>query len=73
MKFIVKRVFRFKSMRWEWMWTLKAKNGKTIATSGESYQNMGDCTAMISNIKGAVNRAVVEITRGETAKTEDKQ
>jgi uncharacterized protein YegP (UPF0339 family) len=29
--------------RTEWMWTVKASNGKTMDTSTESFKNRGDC------------------------------
>lgn len=60
MKFKIKRVFKTRSFRWEWMWTLYAKNGKKIATSGESYQNKQDCIDMINGIKLNIGRALIE-------------
>lgn len=70
MKFKVKRVFKIKSMKWEWMWTMYARNGRVIGTSGsESYKNLGDCISTINLIKGSANRAVVEIIGGEKGKT----
>lgn len=73
MKFVVKKVFRTKKLRKEWMWTLFARNGRVIATSGkESYQNQKDCLDTINLIKGSSNRAVVEIIGGEKGKTNDQ-
>lgn len=36
---------------WQWRWRLKAKNGRTIAHSGESYHNRADALAMIHEIR----------------------
>lgn len=34
----------------EWRWTLKARNGKTIA-SGEAYKNRKDCLKCVNSIR----------------------
>jgi uncharacterized protein YegP (UPF0339 family) len=60
MKFNVRRVFKIKSMRLEWMWSLIAKNGKIVATSGsESYKNKQDCLDTIRSIKANAIKAPV--------------
>lgn len=35
--------FSFKSMRKEWRWRIKARNGNIIASSSEGYINRLDC------------------------------
>lgn len=37
--------------RTQWRWRLIAGNGKTIAESGESYNNRSDAMEMIGKIK----------------------
>jgi len=41
----------YRDNRGEWRWTLKAGNNRTIADSGEGYQNERDCRAMVTWIK----------------------
>ncbi|MFA6974021.1 MAG: YegP family protein [Parcubacteria group bacterium] len=70
MKFKVKKVLRkikrFPFWRKEWTWTLYAKNGKVIGTSGrESYQNRQECLDIINQIKGCAIRAEVWIVDGK--------
>lgn len=36
----------------EWRWRLVAKNGKTIADSGEGYKRQGRCVYAIALIQG---------------------
>lgn len=44
--------------RSEWRWRLKAKNGETIADSGEGYKNKSDCKAAIDLVKGSKDAPV---------------
>lgn len=43
-------VYRDDSPNREWRWRLKAANRKTIANSGEGYNNRQDCVDMINLI-----------------------
>jgi len=45
MKFII-----FKDHRGEWRWTLRAKNGRKIADSGEGYKRKGKARGMVEKI-----------------------
>lgn len=44
----------------DWRWRLRATNGKIIATSGEGYENKGDCEHEIRKIKGGAHLATIE-------------
>jgi len=41
-----------------WRWRLKAKNRRTIAVSGEGYENRADCEAAIELVKGSADAKV---------------
>ncbi len=45
---------------WQGRWLLKARNNRTIATSGESYRNRVDCEATIAEIRKNAAYAKVE-------------
>ena len=42
----------------QWYWRLVARNGRKIATSGESYHNLNDCLSGIGLVKGASEAGV---------------
>lgn len=44
----------------EWRWRLIAVNGRTIADSGEGYNNRSDCLHGIALVKGSSNAPVRE-------------
>jgi len=45
--------------RQPWRWIVKSANGKTVATSGESYTNQGDALAAIYALFGADVKVVI--------------
>jgi uncharacterized protein YegP (UPF0339 family) len=50
----------YKDVQLLWRWRLKAANNKTIADSGESYQNKQDCLDAITLVKGSKDAPVTE-------------
>lgn len=40
----------FKDKRGEWRWTLCARNGRKVATSGEGYKRRADCLKMYQKL-----------------------
>ena len=43
-------------------WRLISANGRTIADSGEGYQNKGDCLGGIQLVKGCQNASILDAT-----------
>lgn len=50
----------YRDARYEWRWRLLAGNNRTIADSGEGYQNRVDCIAVINLVKGSASTPVYE-------------
>ncbi|WP_077474658.1 MULTISPECIES: YegP family protein [Rodentibacter] len=44
----------------EWRWRLKARNGQTIAISGEGYKNYSDCAHAIDLVKSTNQLTPIE-------------
>lgn len=44
-----------------WRWVAKAANGRTVATSGESYTNRADCLAAADTAFGWATRVTLDI------------
>jgi len=40
----------FKDHRGEWRWSLRARNGRKVADSGEGYQRRGQAKKMVEKI-----------------------
>ena len=40
----------FKDKKGEWRWTMTARNGRKLATSGEGYKNKSHCTRMAKKL-----------------------
>ena len=45
----------------QWRWRLRHQNGNIIATSGEGYNNKGDCLAGIRSVIENAAEAPIEI------------
>jgi uncharacterized protein YegP (UPF0339 family) len=52
----------YKDVQLLWRWRLKAANNKTIADSGESYQNKQDCLDAINLVKSSKDAPVADLT-----------
>ena len=52
----------FKDKTGEFRWRLVADNGKTIADSGEGYNNKADCLRGIDLVKSSTSAPVQEPT-----------
>lgn len=50
----------FKDTNSQWRWRLVARNGRSIAISGEAYHNKVDCLHAISLVKSSSNAPVYE-------------
>lgn len=61
MKFKVYRSARGLLRRTQWRWRLRARNGRTIADSGESYSNRSDCLRAIELIRAESTLAPIEV------------
>jgi uncharacterized protein YegP (UPF0339 family) len=53
----------YRDRRAEIRWSLKARNGKVIATSGEGYKATADCRNAIDLIKGGASSASIDDLR----------
>jgi len=53
------RFHAYKDAAGYWRWRLLAANNRTIADSGEGYNNYADCLAAIELVKSAYNAPVV--------------
>lgn len=42
----------FRTRHKQWRWRLRAKNGKLIATAGESFRRKCDCLASVGLVRG---------------------
>ena len=49
----------FKDTGGQWRWRLESPNGRSIASSGESYKNKKDCLSAIDLVKHASQAEVV--------------
>lgn len=58
MKFVIYR--RLTLTGWQWYWRLRARNGRTIAWSGEGYRNRVDCADIVQEIRRNAAYAHVE-------------
>jgi uncharacterized protein YegP (UPF0339 family) len=54
------KVLVFKDSKGEWRWTLKARNGRKIATCGEGYKNRAHCARMVAKLFPGVKVEVEE-------------
>lgn len=50
----------FASRNKQWRWRLRAKNGRVVANSGESYRRKIDCLTSIKLVKKAGKKTQVE-------------
>lgn len=41
----------YKDAMGEWRWRLVARNGNTLADSGEGYKNLKDCKRMVRRLR----------------------
>jgi hypothetical protein len=55
----------YRDKQHEWRWRLTANNGKTIADSGEGYNNMTDAEHAISLIMDQSHEATIEFNDDE--------
>lgn len=51
----------WKDKKGEYRWRLKAKNGQTIASSGEGYKDKRNCMSGIEAVKKASNDEVKDV------------
>jgi len=51
----------YKDKAGEWRWRLLARNGESIATSGEGYKNKADCRHAIDLVKASADAEVTEV------------
>lgn len=52
---------KYRDVRNQWRWRLKATNGRIIANSGEGYFNLGDCDHAIELVKASSLAPVREL------------
>jgi uncharacterized protein YegP (UPF0339 family) len=52
----------FKDIHGQFRWRLRAANGRSIAVSGEGYNNRTDCLAAINLVKASASAPVVDNT-----------
>lgn len=55
MKFVL---FRERGGRRDWRWKLVARNGRSIACSGEGYRRVGAAEKAIHRVRGACNAPI---------------
>lgn len=60
MRFVLYRARRGLLLRTQWRWRLVARNGRTIATSGEGYNNRKDALSAIVSIRAEAPLALLE-------------
>lgn len=63
LKFELYRARRGLLLRVQWRWRLKARNGKIIATRGESYANRADAINAIELIRNQASRAPIDLVQ----------
>jgi uncharacterized protein YegP (UPF0339 family) len=61
MRFKIYEARRGVLLRKQWRWRLVARNGRTIATSGESYNNRADVLSAIELIRAEAALARVDM------------
>jgi uncharacterized protein YegP (UPF0339 family) len=52
--------YYFKDHKGEWRWLLKASNGRSIAASGEAYEDEKDCLYDIELVKASSSSLVMK-------------
>lgn len=56
----------YKDKAGEWRWRLVAKNGKTIADSGEGYNGPGNVRRALKGFRKAVGDAEIVVVKEST-------
>jgi uncharacterized protein YegP (UPF0339 family) len=73
----MKKYMMFRDAKSEWRWSLRAENGKIVATSGEGYEHRSDCLHAIGLVMDSANAPVFdetgsdELPCGEPPPTDD--
>jgi len=53
-----------KNSQGQWIWRLRANNGRIVAVSGESYHNRVDCENGINLVKAVTSSTTVKDVSG---------